>query len=88
MGDWADHMRGAAKQLAEQYPLRYGISAVIEGTLPYWRTVFFRRGDHRVYVRAGPGEQDCPGSLGNHYDGQGCREQVRGRQLREAGSEL
>ena len=34
VGDWADHMRGAAKQLAEQYPLRYGISAVIEGTLP------------------------------------------------------
>ena len=34
VGDWADHMRGAAKQLLEQYPLRYGISAVIEGTLP------------------------------------------------------
>ena len=34
VGDWADHMRGAAKQLAEYYPLRYGISAVIEGTLP------------------------------------------------------
>ncbi len=33
-GDWADHMRGAAKMLAEKYPLRYGISAVIEGTLP------------------------------------------------------
>ena len=34
VGDWADHMRGAAKQLVEKYPLRYGISAVIEGTLP------------------------------------------------------
>ncbi len=34
VGDWADHMRGAAKMLHEQYPLRYGISAVIEGTLP------------------------------------------------------
>lgn len=34
VGDWADHMRGAAKQLKEKYPLRFGISAVIEGTLP------------------------------------------------------
>ena len=34
VNDWADHMRGAAKQLSEAYPLRYGISAVIEGTLP------------------------------------------------------
>ena len=34
VGDWADHLRGAAKQLEEKYPLRYGISAVIEGTLP------------------------------------------------------
>ncbi|MBO7662567.1 MAG: GHMP kinase [Clostridia bacterium] len=33
-GDWADHMRGAAKMLGEAYPLRNGISAVIEGTLP------------------------------------------------------
>ena len=33
-GDWADHIRGAAKMLAEQYPLRVGLSAVIEGTLP------------------------------------------------------
>lgn len=33
-GDWADHMRGAAKMLLEKYLLRYGISAVIEGTLP------------------------------------------------------
>lgn len=34
VGDWADHMRGATKMLLEKYPLRYGISAVIEGTLP------------------------------------------------------
>ena len=34
VGDWADHMRGAAKMLAEKYPLRMGISAVIEGSLP------------------------------------------------------
>lgn len=34
VGDWADHCRGAAKMLAEKYPLRYGLSAVIEGTLP------------------------------------------------------
>ena len=34
VGDWADHCRGAAKMLAEKYPLRYGVSAVIEGTLP------------------------------------------------------
>lgn len=34
VGDWADHIRGAAKMLLEKYPLRYGISAVIEGTLP------------------------------------------------------
>lgn len=34
VGDWADHMRGATRMLAEKYPLRYGISAVIEGTLP------------------------------------------------------
>ena len=34
VGDWADHMRGAARELAEKYPLRYGISGVIEGTLP------------------------------------------------------
>ena len=34
VGDWADHMRGAAKMLLEKYPLRYGVSAVIEGTLP------------------------------------------------------
>ena len=34
VGDWADHCRGAAKMLAEKYPLRVGLSAVIEGTLP------------------------------------------------------
>lgn len=34
VGDWADHIRGAAKMLLEKYPLRYGISAVVEGTLP------------------------------------------------------
>ena len=34
VGDWADHMRGAAEMLAEKYPLRIGLSAVIEGTLP------------------------------------------------------
>lgn len=34
VGDWADYMRGAAKQLLEKHPLRYGVSAVIEGTLP------------------------------------------------------
>ena len=34
VGDWADHMRGAAKMLTEKYPLRTGLSAVIEGTLP------------------------------------------------------
>ena len=34
VGDWADHMRGAAKMLGEACPLRYGISAVIEGSLP------------------------------------------------------
>ncbi len=33
-GDWADYMRGAAKMLASKYPLRMGLSAVIEGTLP------------------------------------------------------
>ena len=34
VGDWADHMRGATKVLEEKYPLRYGISGVIEGSLP------------------------------------------------------
>ena len=34
VGDWADHCRAAAKMLGEKYPLRRGISAVIEGSLP------------------------------------------------------
>ena len=34
VGDWADHCRAAAKMLGEKYKLRYGVSAVIEGTLP------------------------------------------------------
>ena len=33
-GDWADHLRGATKVLEEKYPLRKGMSAVIEGMLP------------------------------------------------------
>ena len=33
-GDWADHLRGAAKALGEQYPLKTGLSGVIEGSLP------------------------------------------------------
>lgn len=33
-GDFADHLRGATKQLTESYQLRYGICAVIEGELP------------------------------------------------------
>ena len=31
---WADYCRGAAKVLGEKHPLHYGISAVIEGSLP------------------------------------------------------
>lgn len=34
VGDWADHLRGAAKMLGEKYPLRVGLCGVIEGTLP------------------------------------------------------
>lgn len=34
VNDWADHLRGAALQLRGKYPLRYGMSAVIEGQLP------------------------------------------------------
>ena len=34
VGDWADHMRGAAKMLEEKYPLKYGLCGVIQGTLP------------------------------------------------------
>lgn len=33
-GDWADYMRGATLELAAKYPLRNGISGVIEGSLP------------------------------------------------------
>ncbi len=32
--DWADYLRGATLQLATQYPLRRGLSGVIEGSLP------------------------------------------------------
>ena len=32
--DWADYLRGATKALAERFPLRYGLSGVIEGSLP------------------------------------------------------
>ncbi|MBR5064076.1 MAG: galactokinase, partial [Bacteroidales bacterium] len=32
--DWADYLRGAAKELFQVYPLRVGLSGVIEGTLP------------------------------------------------------
>lgn len=34
VGDWADHLRGAALMLSEKYPLNYGLSGVIEGELP------------------------------------------------------
>ena len=34
VGDWADHCRGAAQMLSERHLLRFGLSAVIEGTLP------------------------------------------------------
>lgn len=33
-GDWADHLRGATKMLAEKYPLKTGLCGVIEGSLP------------------------------------------------------
>lgn len=32
--DWADHLRGATVSLAKRYPLRIGLSAVIDGELP------------------------------------------------------
>ena len=32
--DWADYLRGATKELASVYPLRVGLSGVIEGSLP------------------------------------------------------
>ena len=34
VGDWADHLRGATKVLGEKYPLKTGLSGVIEGSLP------------------------------------------------------
>lgn len=34
VGDWADYLRGATKELSEKYPLNVGMSAVIEGTMP------------------------------------------------------
>lgn len=34
VGDWADHLRGAVKILAELYPIRVGLCGVIEGSLP------------------------------------------------------
>ncbi len=33
-GDWADHCRGAARELGAKYKLTVGLSGVIEGTLP------------------------------------------------------
>ena len=33
-GDWADYLRGATKELFQAYPLRVGLSGVIEGSLP------------------------------------------------------
>ena len=32
--DWADYLRGATLALAERYPLRVGLSGVVEGSLP------------------------------------------------------
>lgn len=32
--DWADYLRGATLKLSERYPLTYGMSGVIEGSLP------------------------------------------------------
>ena len=32
-GDWADYLRGATKELFQAYPLRVGLSGVIEGSL-------------------------------------------------------
>ena len=32
--DWADYLRGATLMLSKKYPLRVGLSGVIEGTLP------------------------------------------------------
>lgn len=32
--DWADYLRGATQMLGQKYPLRVGLSGVVEGTLP------------------------------------------------------
>lgn len=32
--DWADYLRGATEALSQKYPLRVGLSGVIEGSLP------------------------------------------------------
>ena len=32
--DWADYLRGAALKLSEKYDLHYGVSGVLEGSLP------------------------------------------------------
>ena len=32
--DWADYLRGATQMLFQKYPLRVGLSGVIEGSLP------------------------------------------------------
>ena len=32
--DWADYLRGATRELAARFPLRVGLSGVIEGSLP------------------------------------------------------
>ena len=32
--DWADYLRGATMALSEKYPLRIGLSGVVEGSLP------------------------------------------------------
>lgn len=32
--DWADYLRGATVALSEKYPLKYGLSGVIEGSIP------------------------------------------------------
>lgn len=33
-GDWADHLRGATLALANRFPLKIGLSAIIDGELP------------------------------------------------------
>ena len=32
--DWADYLRGATLALSQRYPLKYGLSGVVEGSLP------------------------------------------------------